>query len=200
GSRVGGNRPRGVGTRRQTPKTITDRDGGWMRSWPRESLSLSIAEQPAVQTPESPEPRATRRRLRGSDLSQPDVRSSHLGLTWADAAGLGAVSTGLAGRVHSVMCCLSVSAAAVGASGAFVGDSEGEFLEFGDQFAEPAVVVEPVLVVGDEVVGDETCDRLAVDLAGPLPVGAVQDRWVGVAVAAGPAAAGVPLDEGPGER
>jgi hypothetical protein len=49
------------------------------------------------------------------------------------------------------------------------------------------------------VVGDEPGDGLAGDLAGPLPVGAVQDRGVGVAAAAGLAAPDVPLDEGAGQ-
>jgi hypothetical protein len=50
------------------------------------------------------------------------------------------------------------------------------------------------------VAGDEPGDGLAGQLAGPLPVGAVQDHGrVGVAAAAGLAAADVPLDEGAGQ-
>ena len=80
-------------------------------------------------------------------------------------------------------------------SGAGVGDGQGQGFELGDEGAELAVVVEPLPVV----VGDEPGDGLAGDLAGPLPVGAVQDRGVGVAAAAGLAAPDVPLDEGAGQ-
>ena len=62
------------------------------------------------------------------------------------------------------------------------------------------MVVEPLPVVVELLVGDEPGDGLAADLAGPLPVGAVQDGRVGVAAAAGLAAADVPLDEGAGQR
>jgi hypothetical protein len=65
--------------------------------------------------------------------------------------------------------------------------------------AEPAVVVEPLPVVVELVVGDDPGDGLAGGLAGPLPVGAVQDGRVGVAAAAGLAAPDVPLDEGAGQ-
>ena len=80
-----------------------------------------------------------------------------------------------------------------------VGDGQGEGFELGDELAEPAVVGEPLPVVVELVAGDEPGDGLAVDLAGPLPVGAVQDGRVGVAAAAGLAAADVPLDEGAGQ-
>ena len=50
-----------------------------------------------------------------------------------------------------------------------VGDGQGEVFELGDEGAEPAVVVEPLPVVVELVVGDEPGDGLAVDLAGPLP-------------------------------
>jgi len=60
------------------------------------------------------------------------------------------------------------------------------------------VVVEPLPVVVELLVGDEPGDGLAAGLAGPLPVGAVQDGRVGVAAAAGLAAADVPLGEVPG--
>ena len=53
---------------------------------------------------------------------------------------------------------------------------EGEFLEFGEQGAHFPGVVEPGLVVGELVVGEDAGDGLAVDLAGPLAVGAVQLR------------------------
>src|SRR5215467_3518025 len=80
-----------------------------------------------------------------------------------------------------------------------VGDGQGEVFEFGDQGAEPAVVVEPLPVVAELLVGHEPGDGLAPGLAGPLPVGAVQGGRVGVAAAVRPAAADVPLDEGAGQ-
>src|ERR1700690_4312492 len=70
-----------------------------------------------------------------------------------------------------------------------VGDGEAELLEFGDDLAEPFVVVEPGAVVGELVVGEDAGGGLAVFLAGPLVVGAVRLRGVGVAGAAGGAAA-----------
>ncbi len=83
--------------------------------------------------------------------------------------------------------------------GVGVGDGQGQGFELGDQGAEPAVVVEPLLVVVELLVGDEAGDGLAGHLAGPLPVGAVQDGRVGVAAAAGLAAADVPVGEGAGQ-
>ena len=50
-----------------------------------------------------------------------------------------------------------------------VGDGQGHGFQLGDQGAEPTVVVEPLPVVVELVVGDEPGDGLAVDLAGPLP-------------------------------
>ena len=61
------------------------------------------------------------------------------------------------------------------------------------------LVVEPGLVVGELVVGQDPGDGLAVLLAGPLVVGAMQPGRVGVAAAAGVAAAGHPLGEGAGQ-
>ena len=61
------------------------------------------------------------------------------------------------------------------------------------------MVVEPGAVVGELVVGEDAGDGLAVYLAGPLVVGAVQPGRVGVAAAAGVAAAGHPLGEGAGQ-
>src|SRR5579872_3778105 len=75
-------------------------------------------------------------------------------------------------------------------AGVGFGDCEAEFLEFGDELAEPAVVVEPGAVVGELVVGQDAGGGPAVFLAGPLVVGAVGLRGVGVAAAAGVAAAG----------
>ena len=59
-------------------------------------------------------------------------------------------------------------------AGVVVGDVEAECLEFGDELAEPFVVVEPGLVVGELVVGEDLGRGLAVLLAGPLVVGAVR--------------------------
>ena len=51
------------------------------------------------------------------------------------------------------------------------------------------------------LVGAEpAADGLGGDLAGPLPVGAVQAGRVGVAAAAGVAAAGAPLGDGAGQH
>src|SRR5579859_7125627 len=85
-------------------------------------------------------------------------------------------------------------------AGVGVGDGLAECLEFGDEGAQPPVVVEPGLVVLELVVGQEPGDGLAVDFAGPLVVGAVQLRWVGVAAAARVAAAHGPFGEGAGQR
>ena len=117
-------------------------------------------------------------------------RSSRLGLTWANGVWLG--------------CCPQVKRALPTLSGGCVpvprrracrggwlavpagvgfGDGEAEFLEFGDELAEAAVVVEPGAVVGELVVGQDAGGGLAVFLAGPLVVGAVQPGRVGVAAA-----------------
>src|SRR5437764_12776542 len=84
-------------------------------------------------------------------------------------------------------------------AGVGFGDGEAEFLEFGDELAEPAVVVEPGGVVGELVVGEDAGGGPAVFLAGPLVVGAVQPGRVGVAAAVRPAAAGHPVGEGAGQ-
>jgi hypothetical protein len=84
-------------------------------------------------------------------------------------------------------------------AGVGFGDGEAEFLEFGDEFAQAAVVAEPFLVVGELVVGQDAGGGLAVFLAGPLVVGAVEAGRVGVAAAAGVAAAGHPVGEGAGQ-
>src|SRR5260370_20284602 len=68
-----------------------------------------------------------------------------------------------------------------------------------DEGLEPAVVVDPLAVVVELVVGQDPGDGLAAGLAGPLVVGAVQDGRVGVAAAGGGAAADVPLGEGAGQ-
>jgi hypothetical protein len=63
-------------------------------------------------------------------------------------------------------------------------DGEAEFFEFGDELAQAAVVAGPGAVVGELVVGQDAGGSLAVLLAGPLVVGAVQLGRVGVAAAA----------------
>ena len=73
-------------------------------------------------------------------------------------------------------------------AGVCFGDGEAEFLQLGDELAEPAVVVEPGLVVSELVVGQDAGGGLAVFLAGPLVVGAVAPGRVGVAAAVRPAA------------
>src|SRR6266571_227937 len=84
-------------------------------------------------------------------------------------------------------------------AGVGLGDGEAEFLELGDELAQAAVVAEPGAVVGELVIGQDAGGGLPVFLAGPLVVGAVQLRGVGVAAAAGVAAAGHPVGEGAGE-
>jgi hypothetical protein len=84
-------------------------------------------------------------------------------------------------------------------AGVVFGDGEAEFLEFGDELAESLVVVEPGLVVGELVVGEDAGGGFAVFLAGPLVVGAVELRGVGVAAAVGASAAGHPVGEGAGQ-
>src|SRR5258708_13994543 len=72
-------------------------------------------------------------------------------------------------------------------------------MERSDEGLERGVVVEPLAVVVELVVGQDPGDGLAAGLAGPLVVGAVQDGRVGVAAAGGVAAADVPLREGAGQ-
>src|SRR6266536_1741904 len=85
-------------------------------------------------------------------------------------------------------------------AGVDLADGEAEGFEFGDELAEPFVVVEPGAVVGELVVGQDAGGGLAVFLAGPLVVGAVQPGRVGAAAAAGVAAAGQPVGDGAGQR
>ena len=120
-------------------------------------------------------------------------RSSRLGLTWANGVWLGCcpqVKRALPTRSGG---CRSGSAApgprlrpaawlAVPA-GVGLGDGQAEFFEFGDELAQAAVVVEPGLVVGELLAGQDAGGGLAVFLAGPLVVGAVQPGRVGVAAA-----------------
>src|SRR6266704_7091385 len=86
------------------------------------------------------------------------------------------------------------------AAGVGFGDGEAEGFELGDELAQAAVVVEPGAVVGELVVGQDAGGGLAVFLAGPLVVGAVQAGRVGVAAAVRVSAAGHPVGEGTGER
>jgi len=69
-------------------------------------------------------------------------------------------------------------------------------LEPGEELAQAAVVVDPGLVVVVLAGAEPAADGPGGDLAGPLPVRAVQPGRVGVAAAVGPAAAGVPLGDG----
>src|SRR6266581_2233082 len=64
-------------------------------------------------------------------------------------------------------------------AGVGFGDVEAEGFEFGGELAEPAVVVEPGAVVGELLLGQDAGGGLAVFLAGPLVVGAVQAGRVG---------------------
>src|ERR1039457_6334038 len=124
------------------------------------------------------------------------VRFSHLAVTCRNACREGAcpqvkrgAATVLCG-VLRVLACAGRGPALAWLAG--VGDGQGEGFELGDQSAEPAVVAGPLPVVVELAVGDEPGDGLAGHLAGPLPVGAVQDGRGGVA-------AGVPVDEGAGQ-
>src|SRR5450755_3380939 len=132
------------------------------------------------------------------------VRSSRLGLSCGNGRWWRAWPQ--VKRAVATVLCGGLAGFAGGACGpapglrAGVGDGQGQGFELGDQGAEPAVVVEPLPVVVELVAGDEPGDGLAGYLAGPLPVGAVQGGRVGVAAAAGLAAADVPLDEGAGQR
>jgi len=85
--------------------------------------------------------------------------------------------------------------AGVGVEG---GGAEG--FEPGEQFVQAAVVADPGLVVAVLVGAEPAADRLGGDLAGPLPVRAVQAGRVGVAAAVRPAAAGAPLGDRAGQH
>src|SRR6266852_8874812 len=112
-------------------------------------------------------------------------RSSHLALSWDDASwreawpqvkraaptllwgGLAGTGWGLPGGALP---------ARVGFEG---GGAEG--FEPGEQLAQPPVVVDPGLVVVVLVGAEPAADGFGGDLAGPLPVRAVQAGWHGVA-------------------
>ena len=70
---------------------------------------------------------------------------------------------------------------------------DGDLLEAGDELADAAVVLDPWAVAVGLLGGEPSGDGFAGDFAGPLPVGAVGAGWVGLAGAAGFAAAGVAL-------
>ena len=72
----------------------------------------------------------------------------------------------------------------------------GDLLELGHDLVEALGVVHPLLVAGKLLLVEVAGDGLALDLGGPLPVGAVEALGVGVAGAAGGAAAGEPLEDG----
>src|SRR5215831_15131419 len=78
-------------------------------------------------------------------------------------------------------------------AGVGFGGGGAEGFEAGEEFAEPPVVADPGLVVVMLVGAEPAADGLGGDLAGPLPVGAVQAGRVGVAAAVAAAAAGTPL-------
>ena len=76
-------------------------------------------------------------------------------------------------------------------------DADG--FEAGEEFADAAVVLDPVLGFGGLVLAEVFADGFVFDFAGPVPVGAVAAGWVGLAGAAGSSAAGVALGDGAGE-
>jgi len=78
------------------------------------------------------------------------------------------------------------------------GGAEG--LEPGEELVQPPVVADPGLVVAVLVGGEPAADGFGGDLAGPLPVRAVQPGRVGVAGAVAAAAAGSPLGDGAGQH
>jgi DNA-binding CsgD family transcriptional regulator len=106
------------------------------------------------------------------------VRCSRLGLTWVNVAWVAAWSQVKRALTTRSGCCCSVFAgwvawlavpAGVGVEG---GGAEG--FEPVEEFADPPVVVDPGLVVAVLVGGELPADGFRRDLAGPLPVGAVQ--------------------------
>src|ERR1700732_1801414 len=75
----------------------------------------------------------------------------------------------------------------------------GAGLELGEQSAHPPVVADPGLVVVVLLRAEPAADGFGGDLAGPLPVGAVQAGRVGVAGAVVVAAVGVPAGDRAGQ-
>lgn len=85
------------------------------------------------------------------------------------------------------------------AAGVVLGDVDADLLEFGQELADALVVVEPGGVVGGLAVAEDAGDGLAVVLAGPFAVGAVELRGVGVAAAVVPSALALAGGEGAGQ-
>jgi hypothetical protein len=133
------------------------------------------------------------------------MRSSRLGLSWANGDWLAGcpqvkrVLTTRSGRRGSVFGAGRDRGGLAVPVGVVLGDVEAEGFEFGDEFAEPFVVVEPGGVIGELVVGQDLGRGSAVFLAGPLVVGAVGLRGVGAAAAAGVSTAGEPVGDGAGQ-
>ena len=71
--------------------------------------------------------------------------------------------------------------------------------ELAEQFSQAAVVVDPGCVVVVLVGSEPAADGFRGDLAGPLPLGAVQAGRVGVAGAVAVAAAGAAFGDGAGQ-
>lgn len=88
-------------------------------------------------------------------------------------------------------CAWRANAWSAAGSGVGVDGSQGELFHLGGELAQAAGVGDPGLVVAGLFVGEPDGDGFAVDLAGPAPPGAVQGGRVGVAAAAGRAAAAV---------
>ena len=99
------------------------------------------------------------------------MRTSRLGLTWANGdraegcprvkGARPALCGGWVSGSGLESCSRRPGLLAVPAGVGF-GDGEAEFFEFGDELAEPFVVVEPGRVVGGLVVGEDAGGGLAV--------------------------------------
>ena len=68
---------------------------------------------------------------------------------------------------------------------------DADLFEAGEEFADPAVVGDPVLALGGLVFFEVSADGFVFDFAGPVPVGAVAAGRVGLAGAAGSSGCGV---------
>jgi hypothetical protein len=127
------------------------------------------------------------------------VSRSHLALTCGNGGCAGCWSR--VQRAGATALCAGCARLALGrAAGICLEGGGAEGFEAGEQLAEPPVVVDPGLVVVLLVRAEPAADGARCDLAGPLPVGAVQPGRVAVAGAAVPAAAGVPLGDGAGQH
>src|SRR5205809_301425 len=149
------------------------------------------------------------RRSEGQQDSPGMVRSSRLGLAWGNVAWpgdcpqvkralttrSGVLGSGSAGWRWPCRAGWLAVAAGVGFEGC---GAEG--LKAGEELVQAPVVVDPGLVVAVLVGGEPAADGLRGDLAGPLPVGAVQAGRVGVAAAVAAAAAGAPLGDRAGQH